>query len=262
MRTDEQKISLLAGGIVGALTLALQSCVPPPPVHEPLPPHASGQSSAWAALPPSEIVRITTGSSMQPGTASSLSPTYADAYDYTDCDSFLSKGLSPAPGTGPTLFRYTLARDGTLRDASLFRSSGNEALDKAALECADNTHRQEAVVAGIPAQISWIGGVDWGNPRHGFFEPGPDGAPAATCKPYYSPRAIRFREQGDAIVGFRIGENGNPKDETVAQSSGSVSLDDAARRCVHAFRYFPAEENGYPVELDRTARIEFRILRF
>ena len=70
------------------------------------------------------------------------------------------------------------------------------------------------------------------------------------------------RQQGDTIIGYRIAKDGDPKDETVVQSSGSTFLDDAARSCVHAFRYYPAAEYGEPVELDKSARIEWRIADF
>jgi TonB family protein len=209
-------------------------------------------------LPPTAIVLITGGTSP----ASPPSPPYADAYDFTDCDGYVPPGLSIASATKPTLFQYSLEQDGTVHGASLYRSSGNDGMDKAALVCANRSHTQEAMVAGTPARILWVGGILWAGPRHGLFEPSPDGAPAATCKPWYPPQAFRIHKQGDAIIGFRVGADGNPKDETVVRSGGSISLDDAARSCVHSFRYFPASENGQPAELDKTARIEFRILGF
>ncbi|HTT82529.1 MAG TPA: energy transducer TonB [Rhizomicrobium sp.] len=245
-----------------ALALATQCCVPPEPVHHFPPASADGAASpAWTSLPPSTIVRITAGS---PTTAfsswSRAEPSNADEYDFTNCDSFLPAGVSVPPGTKPTLFQFQLDPDGTVHGAALYRSSGNETLDKLALACADSTHRPGAIIAGTRAQISWVGGIDWASARPGFFEPSPDGALAAMCELFYPPEAIRLHEQGDVIVGFRIGTDGNPKDETVVGSSGNISLDDAARRCVHSFRYFPASEFDQPIELDKSARIEFRIL--
>jgi TonB family protein len=217
-------------------------------------------SPAWMSLPPSEIVRITAGP-VSSGPPPSLP--YPGTYDFTDCDSFLPAGVSVAPGAKPTLFRYSLAPDGSVHDAALFRSSGNSILDKAALACADSTPRQEAMVAGARAQITWVGGISWAHPPHGFFEPNPDGrAAAGMCRNWYPPAAIMRHQRGDTIIGYRIGKDGNPKDETVVQSSGSTFLDAAARRCVHAFKYYPATEYGEPVELDKSARIEWRLATF
>jgi TonB family protein len=246
--------------VTAMLALTVQSCMPPPPVHHFIPEAAEGVAApAWTSLPPSEIFRITAGPA-----SSSLpsSPPYPGEYDFTDCDSFLPAGISIAPGTKPTLFQYRLKADGSVHDASLLRSSGNTNLDKAALACADNAPRQEPMVAGVRAQILWVGGISWAYPPHGFFEPNPDGGPAGACRSWYPPDAVSRHQQGDTIVGFRIGKDGNPKDETVVQSSGSTFLDDAARHCVHTFKYFPSTEYGEPVELDKSARIEWRLAVF
>ena len=116
------------------------------------------------------------------------------------------------------------------------------------------------MVAGARLQIRWIGGILWSRPWHGFFDPNPDGALAATCSAAYPQDAIRLHQQGDAIVGFRIDAEGNTKDETIVRSSGNPLLDEASRRCVHAFRYFPAQQFELPVQLDKSARIEWRLI--
>jgi TonB family protein len=260
-RPDRRSIGRFCYGTVAVLVLAVQSCTPPPPVHHFIPEAAEGAPSpVWMSLPPSEIVRITAG----PASGSPLpSPPYPGAYDFTDCDSFLPAGVSVAPGTNPTLFRYNLAPDGSVHDASLFRSSGSPDLDNAALACVEKTPRPEAMVAGARAQIAWVGAISWAYPPHGFFEPNPDGGAAAgMCRNWYPPAAILRHRGGDTIIGYRIGKDGNPKDETVVQSSGSTFLDNAARGCVHAFKYYPATEYGEPVALDKSARIEWRLASF
>jgi TonB family protein len=244
--------------VAAALALSLASCNPPPPVHHFVPEVAAGAPSpVWTSLPPSEIVRIIAApASRRPPPP----PPFAGDYYFTDCDSFLPAGVSAKPGTKPTLFRYNLAPDGSVHDAALFRSSGDAALDRAALACAGHTHRQEALVAGAPAPIAWIGEISWAGSRHGFYEPNPDGGAAALCDTPYPSAALSPPEQGDAIIGFRIGKDGAAKDETVVKSSGHAALDAAARRCVHQFKYYPATAYGEPVQLDKSARIEYRAL--
>lgn len=240
------------------LAVAVAACVPPPPVHEIPPPVGTGISPAWGSLPPSAIVRIANEPSSP--TALRPSPPNSDEYDSLNCDSFLPAAQSIPSGANPTLFKYTLATDGTVHDVLLERSSGNATLDKAALACANGAHRQEAIAAGTRMQIRWIGGILWSRPWHGFFDPKPDGSLAATCSITYPRDAIRLHQQGDAIVGFRIDDQGNTKDETIVRSSGSSVLDEASRRCVHAFRYFPARQVELPVQLDKSARIEWRLI--
>ena len=214
--------------LAAAVAFAVQSCVPPPPVHHFIAENVDGTSStAWTQLPPSEIVRITA----QPAPSRSP-PAQPDAgFDFTDCDTFLPAGVMVPPGTPPTLFSYRLDSDGSVHDASLIRSSGIAVLDKAALTCAEKTPRQEAMVAGKSAQISWTGEISWAYPRHGFVEPSPDGGSAGACGIPYPSGALSPPRQGDTIIGYRIGMEGKPHDETVIQSSGSPPLDRAARDC-------------------------------
>jgi len=209
-------------------------------------------------MPPSEIVRITAGPASH---ETPFAPPYAREYDFTDCNSFLPAGVSVAADTKPTLFRCRIDPDGSVHDVSLFRSSGDAILDKAALACAERTPHQEPISGGMRVQIHWVGAISWAHPPYGFFEPSPDGRTAAgSCKSRYPPGAIIHHQQGDTIVGYRIGPDGNSKDETVVQSSGSTFLDIAARACVHAFKYYPATEDGQTVELDKSARIEWRLV--
>lgn len=176
------------------------------------------------------------------------------------CSWFLPAGLMVAQRTNPTLFWYHLAADGSVHDASLYQTSGNSDLDKAALACANTAHRQGAIVGGTPSEIDWIGGINWTSPGYFFIDPGPDRMLSEHCVLYYPPEAVRAHAQGNDVIGFRIGNDGNPKNETVVQSSGNRLLDESALRCIASFRYFPAYRNGHPVELDKSARIEWHLI--
>ncbi len=186
----------------------------------------------------------------------------APASPAPDCASTIPTGLTVGPDTGPTLFSYRLAIDGSVHDASLVRSSGVSALDQAALACANGAHRPQAFVAGAPAEITWTGGIRWASGRPVFFDPSPDGAFAAACNLYYPSHAVMRGQQGTAVIGFRIGMDGLPTDETVVASSGSASLDEGSEKCIDSFRYFPATRNGKPVKIDRSVRIDWRLESF
>ena len=213
-------------------------------------------SSGWIPPAPSESIVIT-ASRVRAPRPPSPPPDLPTIIPLPACSGFLPPGLTVQP-SGATLFWYRLMPGGDVHDASLFRSSGNSDLDKAALACANSSHRPPEIVAGKPAEILWVGGVDWSIANPVFGEPTPNGKPNQ-CRFFYPPRAIRLNQQGTTVVGFRIAADGTVKDEIVAQSSGSSSLDNAAIDCVKSYRYFPANQNEQPVEIDRATRFIWRI---
>jgi len=178
----------------------------------------------------------------------------------SSCDKSLPTGRTISPDTKPTLFWYRLTPDGTIHDTSLYRSSGDSDLDKAALACADGEHIRPQLVTGTPAEIVWVGGINWPSAAHLFFVPAPDGTPAANCRLSYPSSAISRNQQGVADIGYRVGTDGIPKDATVVRSSDSSSLDAAALGCVQSFRFLPAYHNKQLVEIDRLARIAWQIV--
>jgi TonB family protein len=233
------------GNAIGTAVLALAILLGASPAPSP-------SGTTWPA--PSVTVKIGTAAD-----ARKLLPPSSLQGAATNCDRFVSPGVIVAPDTRPTLFSYRLGADGSVHDATLIWSSGNGELDEAALACANAAHRQEEIVGGAAAEIVWTGAISWSPAGHTFFVPSPKRAAAATCRIDYPAESVGRSEQGDVIVGYRIGMDGAPKDETIVQSSGSHSLDDSALRCVSSFNYFPAYRNGRPVELDKSARIEWRL---
>ncbi len=219
-------------------------------------PALAESQSGWIPPAPSDTVAITASRGSDP-IPPSPPPDLPTIVPLPACGGFLQPGLTVKP-SGMTLFWYRLMPDGDVRDASLFRSSGNGDLDKAALTCANSSHRPPEIVAGKPAEILWVGDVDWSSAHPVFGEPTPNGKPNQ-CSFFYPPNAIRHHQQGITVVGFRIAAEGIVKDAIIAQSSGSSSLDRASLDCVESHRYFPANQNEQPVEIDRATRFIWRI---
>lgn len=108
------------------------------------------------------------------------------------CDGFLPPGVTYTPGwVHSTLISYRLTATGDIRDVALYRSSGNNDLDKAALACIGNRHTEPVMVAGTPADISWIGGVSWASRWHQFVPTDLDGEPNLCDFSKWSLREVR-----------------------------------------------------------------------
>lgn len=77
----------------------------------------------------------------------------------------------------------------------------------------------------------------------------------------YPPAAVREGREGDTVLAFTIGIDGRPMNISVAQSSGSPDLDEAAIEGAKCWRYKPAMKNGQPVEVEWNARVNWRLTK-
>jgi protein TonB len=77
--------------------------------------------------------------------------------------------------------------------------------------------------------------------------------------PAYPQAARRRGEQGRVLVRVQVSPDGSPAAVSVAASSGSASLDDAALAAVRAARFTPATRNGTPVAGAAEVPIVFRL---
>ncbi|WP_184102671.1 energy transducer TonB [Silvimonas terrae] len=99
-----------------------------------------------------------------------------------------------------------------------------------------------------------------GNPA-GNAEPGPDKPARILASPQPAlPEAARKRgETGTVILRIRVNEQGGAQ-VNVAQTSGSVRLDDAARMTVEqSWRFAPAMQAGHRVAGEIIQPVEFRL---
>jgi periplasmic protein TonB len=77
-----------------------------------------------------------------------------------------------------------------------------------------------------------------------------------TCGQEYPALSLRLGEQGTTLLAFHIAVDGSIKDVSVATSSGSERLDEAAVKCASRWRYKPAiGESGAPIEVPWKAQV-------
>jgi protein TonB len=176
-----------------------------------------------------------------------------------NCAKYLPPGMAPPNSASATLFSFRLTAQGDMRDVALFGSSGNASLDKAALACAGDYHMPPITVAGTAVEITWIMGYFWRPRSPTFAAVTPSGQPDLCTFDRLPPGIAQLHVSGTTVLSYRIGTDGAVKDLLVAQSSGNDGLDQASLDCVASWRFFPAKQNGQPVEIDRTAVLQWQL---
>jgi TonB family protein len=174
------------------------------------------------------------------------------------CDAYLPPGTAHPQTERATLFSFRLTTMGQVLDVTLYRSSGLADIDKATIDCASHIRMTPATVAGKPAEITWIGSYFWRPNHSGFYLVSPDGtAIIPNCA--YPRLAARQGRQGRDLIFYHVATDGSARDAAVLQSSGSDDLDSAALDCVSKWKFFPVQENGQPVLLDKVIEIQWRL---
>jgi protein TonB len=75
--------------------------------------------------------------------------------------------------------------------------------------------------------------------------------------PRYPLESRRKREQGTVVLSLTVGVDGRVATISIAQSSGTSRLDDAARDAVRNWRWEPMMRNGQPVQVRGLVEIPF-----
>ena len=122
------------------------------------------------------------------------------------------------------------------------------------------------VQAAMRAQVGETlqGALTAESARNHSATPLPISSPASIGTPHscvqdYPPISQQLGEQGITLLAFIITENGNVANVTVANSSGSDRLDNAALSCVANWHYRPAMENGVPVAVSWKAQVRWAL---
>ncbi len=79
------------------------------------------------------------------------------------------------------------------------------------------------------------------------------------CSQVYPPMSVKLGEEGITTLSFHVTTDGSVNNVTVAKSSGSQRLDDAAVSCASRWRYKPATVDGNPVEREWQAAVQWRL---
>jgi periplasmic protein TonB len=77
--------------------------------------------------------------------------------------------------------------------------------------------------------------------------------------PVYPPEAVRRAEQGKVILLIHVSAEGLARGVDIAQSSGFVLLDNAAREAVARWHFLPAVQDGQPIPFDMALQVVFHL---
>lgn len=153
---------------------------------------------------------------------------------------------------------FVITENGRVSYPALVKSSGNENLDDAALQCAKHWKYKPALKAGHPVSVPWEADVVWKSvvpPIPAFAEPPRD------CLKSYPVKASDLTGiAGVTELEFVI-VRGDVKNVSILHSSGNKALDDAASACV-ATRHYVREMvtvNGKDADRFRTITLRQRI---
>jgi protein TonB len=78
-------------------------------------------------------------------------------------------------------------------------------------------------------------------------------------EPVYPPLAVLRAEQGAVTLLIHVSPDGLPTGVDIAQSSGFVLLDRAARDAVTRWHFLPAVQDGQPISFDMLFRVVFHL---
>lgn len=78
-------------------------------------------------------------------------------------------------------------------------------------------------------------------------------------EPLYPPEAVRRAQQGAVILLIHVSPQGLPFGVDVAESSGFLLLDRAARDAVMGWHFVPAVQDGQPIPFDMKLRVVFNL---
>ena len=160
------------------------------------------------------------------------------------CDAFYPEDERKRHVEGVTIVGVFMTREGKFENISVKKSSGNTALDEAAVKCYET-----APPFGVSGRGNMI--VVWS-----LHDPLIPAGPFKPCTDFYRVTADTLKGlPGVTTVGFLLMPNGNVGRIEIAQSSGDQYLDQAAMTCILA-RHFDTSKwiilppEGMPETLD------------
>lgn len=139
-----------------------------------------------------------------------------------------------ASGAPPTIVQFRITAQGTVTDAVVRKSSGNEALDKVGVACALTWKYEPAQQNGQPIDVPWAAEVHWLR-GEGF-------APIYShyyllrtecLRKYPVPADLQLSGNGTTVLSLQISDGA--LQGKIARSSGNALLDQNAIACVKAW---------------------------
>jgi len=131
---------------------------------------------------------------------------------------------------GSAIVEFTVTAEGTVQDARIQRTSGDDDLDQASLNCVSGWKYKPATHDGAPVEMRNRAQVQW-------MMNAPENAPGP-CSHYANVTSALLKGIGGVTrVSFRIMADGTVTGAQVLSSSGDDTLDQAALRCLGERRF-------------------------
>ena len=156
---------------------------------------------------------------------------------------------------GTTTLAFHIAVDGTTKDVSVAKSSGNPDLDAAAVQCVSGWHYVPASHDSKPVEADWKANVEW--KLRTLTNETPPGALQTHACHNFPHQAVWDGAKGVAIVTFHIGADGVVKDPKIVETTGDDDLDRATIVCVSRWQYKPATRDGVAIEIPWRAAVDW-----
>jgi TonB family protein len=153
---------------------------------------------------------------------------------------------------GNVQLAFKIAADGTVKNVTIVKSSGNDDLDAAAAGCAGRWTYKPVIRDGVAVEVPWRAMVEW--KLHATD------AEMRPCARYHAVTPELLNGIGGVTkVSFRIMPDGSVKQPEIVDSSGNAELDQAALRCI-ADRHYNTQravisDTGVP----KDARVDWRV---
>jgi TonB family protein len=165
---------------------------------------------------------------------------------------------------GTAKIAFLVTAEGKVKDITITKSSGSTALDQATVLCASYWLYVPATRNGQPVDAPRTAIVNWA--MSGQTQAAQMAASQTTGVTMPYPKRGNDCEEhrevsagepdpGPVILAFKIEPDGSVKDVVMQGSSGDRVYDAYAASCVAGWHYFPATQNGVPVEYDWRAKI-------
>jgi TonB family protein len=177
------------------------------------------------------------------------------------CNNLIPPAIAELQSNITTLLAVRVATDGTIHDASIYKSSGNADFDQAALTCSNGADVAPLVHDGAPVEANWIVSAHW-QPGLPFmiYTASAGGPELQMCSIRdYPAEAVHQHLQGTSHITYVIGTDGTVQNTSVTNSSGFKILDDAAVQCVAQWHFYPVTQSGHAIDVENEAYISWNL---
>jgi len=153
-----------------------------------------------------------------------------------------------AHAEGVTILGFIITESGRTDTVKVVRSSGNDALDAAAVTCAGRWLYRPAMQNGKPVAVPWKAEVRWAlHVEDAIYAPIPIAAPHDCSS--FAPAGVAIPPGAVTTVQFHVTADGKVTNVAVVATSGNRELDRAALHCAAEWTYHPARMGDQPVEV-------------